>query len=90
MPWGSQAAQLRVEWRLRVTNADRRQELGDQALAIIDTALPQEANTVWYALRALSAVGTNRPEVELESSSAFAAAALNELPGMNARPTGPH
>jgi spermidine synthase len=83
-PWGLQAAQLRVEWRARVANPELRQRYGDEALAIVDRALPQQPTVVWYALRAMSALGTNRPEVELESIASFTRVANENLPQLTA------
>jgi SAM-dependent methyltransferase len=82
-PWGMEAAQLRVEWRARVANPELRQRYGDEALAIIDQALPQQPTVVWYALRAMSALGTNRPEVELESIASFTRVANENLPQLS-------
>jgi len=79
-PWGLAAAQLRVEWRARVANPELRQRYGDEALAIVDRAIAQAPTVVWYALRAMSAAGTNRPEVELESIASFTRLALENLP----------
>jgi hypothetical protein len=78
-----EAAQLRVEWRARVANPELRQRYGDEALAIIDQALPQQPTVVWYALRAMSALGTNRPEVELESIASFTRVANENLPQLS-------
>jgi len=83
-PWGLEAAQLRVEWRARVANPELRQRYGDEALAIVDRALPQQPTVVWYALRAMSAAGTNRPEVELESIASFTRVANENLPQLAA------
>lgn len=83
-PWGLEAAQLRVEWRARVANPELRQRYGDEALAIVDEALPQQPTVVWYALRAMSAAGTNRPEVGLESIASFTRVAEDNLPQMGA------
>ncbi|HTP39646.1 MAG TPA: fused MFS/spermidine synthase, partial [Steroidobacteraceae bacterium] len=71
-PWGLEAAQLRCEWRVRVKNPELRQEVGDEGIAIADRALNTEPDIFWYSLRAWSAVGTGRPEVELESIAGFA------------------
>jgi len=78
-PWGMQAAQLRVEWRVRVANPELRERYGNEALAIIDQVLPQQPTSIWCALRALSAVGTGRPEIELESIAGFTRAAEGGL-----------
>lgn len=71
-PWGLQAAQLRCEWRIRVKNPELRPQLGDEGIAIADRALNTQPDLFWYSLRAWSAVGTGRPEVELESINGFA------------------
>ncbi|MFT3907483.1 MAG: fused MFS/spermidine synthase [Steroidobacteraceae bacterium] len=71
-PWGLQAAQLRCEWRIRVKNAELRPQVGDEGIAIADRALNTQPDLFWYSLRAWSAVGTGRPDVELESIAGFA------------------
>jgi hypothetical protein len=71
--WGLQAAQLRVEWRMRVNNPGLRQRYGDEGIAIADLAEVAQPDVYWHALRARSAVGTNRPEVVLESAALFCA-----------------
>ena len=71
--WGLQAAQLRVEWRMRVNNPGLRQRYGDEGIAIADLAEVAQPDVYWHALRARSAVGTNRPEVVLESAAIFCA-----------------
>ncbi|MCC7462271.1 MAG: fused MFS/spermidine synthase [Gammaproteobacteria bacterium] len=71
-PWGLQAARLRCEWRVRVGNAELRPMVGEEGIAIADRALSTQPDLFWYSLRALSAVGTGRLEVELESINGFA------------------
>ncbi|MFO1402336.1 MAG: fused MFS/spermidine synthase [Steroidobacteraceae bacterium] len=71
-PWGLEAARLRCEWRVRVGNAELRPIVGPEGIAIADRALATQPDLFWYSLRALSAVGTGRPEVELESINGFA------------------
>jgi len=46
----------------------------------VDRAIAQDPTVEWYALRALSAVGTNRPEVELESIASSTHLAIENLP----------
>jgi hypothetical protein len=69
--WGLQAAQLRAEWRIRVTSPELRQQFGDQGIAIADRAEVSQPDFDWHALRAWSAAGTNRPEVMVESVAMF-------------------
>ncbi len=71
-PWGLQAARLRCEWRARVGNAELRPVVGAEGIAIADRALATQPDLFWYSLRAMNAVGTGRPEVELESINGFA------------------
>lgn len=71
-PWALQAARLRCEWRVRVGNAELRPRVGEEGIAIADRALSTQPDLFWYSLRALSAVGTGRPEVALESINGFA------------------
>jgi len=78
--WGVQAAQLRVEWRARVQNPELRQRYGDEGIAMADRVLSTDPDAFWFALRALSAGGTNRPEVALESIAGFAAT-VSEVAG---------
>jgi hypothetical protein len=73
--WGLQAAQLRVEWRMRDRNPELRQRFGDEGIAIADRAEVSQPDVFWHALRARSASGTNRPEVMLESAAMFCATA---------------
>jgi spermidine synthase len=70
-PWSELAAQLRTEWRLRVSNPELRQRLGDEGIRIADQVLASQPDALWQSLRAWSAAGTNRPEVVLESTSLF-------------------
>jgi hypothetical protein len=69
--WGLQAQQLRGEWRMRVKNPELRQIYGDEGIAIADRAEVTQPDVFWHSLRAWSAVGTNRPEVIVESVAAF-------------------
>lgn len=71
-PWFMQAAQLRVEWRARVGNRELRPRYGTEAIAIADRVLINQPDGFWYALRALNAVGTDQPQLMLESIAAFA------------------
>jgi spermidine synthase len=77
-PWATQAAQLRVEWRARVGNKELRPRFGTEAIAIADRVLLSQADGFWYALRALNAVGTDQPQLMLESIAAFATLALDK------------
>ncbi|MGC3983142.1 MAG: fused MFS/spermidine synthase [Steroidobacteraceae bacterium] len=75
-PWYTQAAQLRIEWRARVGNKELRPRYGTEAIAIADRVLLNQPDGFWYALRALNAVGTDQPQLMLESVAAFARLAL--------------
>mgnify|MGYP000884397132 CR=1 FL=1 len=84
-PWGLQAARLRCEWRARVGNAELRPIVGPEGIAIADRALATQPDLFWYSLRALSAVGTGRPEVELESINGFARTLRLPVPMLDAK-----
>jgi hypothetical protein len=78
--WGLQAQQLRGEWRMRVKNPELRQVYGDEGIAIADRAEVTQPDVFWHSLRAWSAVGTNRPEVIVESVAAFCLTAQQVRP----------
>jgi spermidine synthase len=82
-PWGPQAEQLRAEWRMRVKNAGLRQRYGDEGIDIADRAEISQPDVFWHALRALSAAGTNRPEVVVESIAAFCTTADSIIAGLS-------
>lgn len=82
-PWFMQAAQLRVEWRARVGNRELRPRYGTEAIAIADRVLLNQPDGFWYALRALNAVGTDRPQLMLESIAAFAKLALERAKALS-------
>jgi spermidine synthase len=82
-PWSQQAAQLRVEWRARVGNAELRPRFGGEAIAITDRVLLTHPDGFWYALRALNSVGMDQPQLTLESIAAFTTLALDKAASLS-------
>ena len=65
--WMPSAAQLRADWRSRVTNNDSRHQLGDEAIEMLDRLILVQATVPVYGLRARAALAADRPDVLLES-----------------------
>lgn len=84
-PWWRDAMQLRMEWRVRVSNPDLRRRLGEEAITLADRALLLEPTVRLHALRARAALAADRPEVLLESLAGYAQGLQATLAGL--RPT---
>lgn len=74
LPWSVEASQLRVEWRIRVLNEDMQARLCEEALRIVDDALPTQDNVPLFALRARIGIGLHAAGVIVESAASFARA----------------
>jgi len=65
--WYMNSAQVRADWRSRVTNADVRARFGREALAILDDVIVTQPSTPLLTLRARAAMNADRPDVVVES-----------------------
>jgi hypothetical protein len=75
---------LRVNWRLRVTNADERRRFADEALTLLNRLIAVSPTPSLYRLRARAGLAADRPEVTVESLSNYARLALAMVrAGMN-------
>lgn len=76
IPWTSQwhqwAAQLRIEWRTRVSDPALRPQAAAESIAMIDRINIVRPNPQLYVLRAWSALGADKPHVILESIYRYA------------------
>jgi hypothetical protein len=70
--WASTAAQLRVEWRLRVQNEELVEEISAAALEIIDNRIVRTPNLHMLSLRAWCAYRAGSPHATLGSISRVA------------------
>jgi spermidine synthase len=86
--WNYQAAQLRVEWRARVVNADLRPRLSEESIAIIDSVSLQQANPQLFLLRAWASTKVNKPHALLESIARYSLAVLQNQNIMDANMRG--
>jgi spermidine synthase len=66
-PWILEAVQLRVDWRSRVTTAERKRSLADEGIAILDRLVTVSPALNLYALRARAGLTAERPDVVIES-----------------------
>jgi len=74
--WYSEALELRVNWRLWVTDARNRKRFGDEAISMIDRVAIMSPTLNLYGLRARAGFSAERPEVVLESLSNYARLAM--------------
>ncbi len=70
-PWYLEAAQLRADWRGRVTTPGRKRQLGDEAIILIDRLAVVTPGVGLYALRARAALAAERPDVLIESVAMY-------------------
>ena len=67
-PWKLDALMLQVQWRCQEeVTPDVRRQRGDEALAMIDQAVPTQPAIVLYALRVQSALAAQRTAAVVES-----------------------
>jgi hypothetical protein len=66
-PWYPEAVELRANWRGRVTSAERKRQLGDEAIALVDRLLTNMPTTALYGLRIRAGMTAERPDVAVES-----------------------
>ncbi|HUQ10302.1 MAG TPA: fused MFS/spermidine synthase [Steroidobacteraceae bacterium] len=82
--WYGETLDLRVNWRLRVTNANERRRFADEALTLLDRLTAISPTLTLYGLRARAGLSAERPEVVVESLSNYARLALAMVrAGMN-------
>lgn len=70
--WYPEANELRVNWRTRVTNADQKKQFAEEAIAMIDRSCLLSPTLALYGFRARAGFNAERPEIVIESVSAYA------------------
>jgi len=86
--WYSESLELRVNWRLQVTDERNRKRYGDEAILLIDRLAIMSPTLNLYGLRTRAGFAADRPEVVLESLSNYARLATNMVrAGVNAPET---
>jgi spermidine synthase len=70
--WYSEALELRVNWRLWVSDARDRKRFGDEAISMIDRLAIMSPTLNLYGLRTRAGFAADRPEVVVESLSNYA------------------
>ena len=71
-PWYPEAVELRINWRTRVSNPERQQRLGDEAVTMIDRYGIMSPTLGLYGLRARAGFATKRAGIVVESVSNYA------------------
>jgi hypothetical protein len=66
-PWYAEVVELRVNWRVRVTNAEFRKRYAAEALTLIDRLAIMNPTLRLYEMRARAGAAALRPEVVGES-----------------------
>jgi hypothetical protein len=69
--WYAEALELRVDWRVHVTNDKERKRFGDEAIMMIDRLAIMSPTLNLYALRMRAGFTAGRPEVVVESVSNY-------------------
>ena len=77
--WYSEAVELRVNWRIRITNEKERKRFGDEAILMIDRLAIMSPTLHLYGLRTRAGIAAGRPEVVVESVSNYARLALGMM-----------
>jgi len=74
--WYPEVVELRVNWRLRVSDEILKRRYADEALTMIDRLAIMNPTLSIYGLRARAGVAAHRPELVLESLSNYARLAM--------------
>jgi spermidine synthase len=74
--WYAEALELRVNWRIRVTDERSRKRYGDEAITMIDRLAIMSPTLNLYGLRTRAGFVADRPAVVLESLSNYARLAI--------------
>jgi hypothetical protein len=84
--WYAEALELRVNWRLWVTDARERKRFGDEAISMIDRVAIMSPTLNLYGLRTRAGFAAERPDVVVESLSNYARLAAGMVKaGVNTR-----
>jgi spermidine synthase len=78
--WYPEALELRVNWRIRVLNADKKR-YADEAIVLLDRLCIMNPTLGLFGLRTRAGVAAERPEVVIESLSNYARLGLNMVRG---------
>jgi len=70
--WYAEAMELRVNWRLSVSDARERKRFGDEAISMIDRLAIMNPTLNLYGLRIRAGFAAERPEIVVESLSNYA------------------
>ena len=70
--WYSEALELRVNWRLRVTNEAESKRFAEQAITLLDRIAIMSPTTSLFGLRTRAGVIAGRNDVVIESLSNYA------------------
>jgi hypothetical protein len=71
-PWYPEAAEMRINWRTRVVNAQVLKRYGEEAIAMIDRSCLLSPTLALYGFRARAGFNAGQPAVVIESVSAYA------------------
>jgi hypothetical protein len=74
--WYAEALELRVNWRLRVSDPKFRKRYADDAISMIDRLAIMSPTLSLYGLRTRAGLTAERPDVAIESLSNYARLAL--------------
>jgi spermidine synthase len=74
--WYAEAIELRVNWRIRVTEAKARKRYADEAITMIDRLAIMSPTLNLYGLRTRAGFAADRPDIVVESLSNYARLAL--------------
>jgi hypothetical protein len=70
--WFPEANELRINWRTRVLSPQQKKRYGEEAIAMIDRACLLSPTLALYGFRARAGFNAERPEIVVESVSAYA------------------
>ena len=69
--WYPEAQELRINWRTRVTNAEKARQFGDQALPMIDRMTIMNPTLPLFGMRTRAGFAAQQPGVVVESVSNY-------------------
>jgi spermidine synthase len=66
-PWYPETVEIRADWRGRVSSGQRKRQLGDEAIGLVDRLVTNQPTVALFGLRIRAGMTAERPDIVIES-----------------------